>query len=53
MVAASSFELADIARAAATRTKGNPADLSPLALEAVRRIDAIFVVERVDLNLRP
>ena len=40
------FELADIARAAASRSQGNPANLSPLALEAVRRIDAIFVVER-------
>ena len=40
------FELADIARAAAARAQGNPANLSPLALEAVRRIDAIFAVER-------
>lgn len=40
------FELADIARTAASRAQGNAANLSPLALEAVRRIDAIFAVER-------
>jgi len=40
------FELADIARAATARAGKNPVSLSPLALEAVRRIDAIFDLER-------
>ena len=40
------FELADIAKAAAARAHKKPADFSPLALEAVRRIDAIFELER-------
>jgi transposase len=46
------FELADIARAASARAQKNPVSLSPLALEAVRRIDAIFAVER-NLNGLP
>jgi transposase len=40
------FELADIARAATARAGKSPVSLSPLALEAVRRIDAIFDLER-------
>jgi transposase len=44
------FELADIAAAAKRRSKGNnPAVISPLALEAVQRIDALFAIER-DIN---
>jgi hypothetical protein len=46
------FELADIAKAAAARTWKKPADLSPLALDAVRRIDRIFELER-NLNGLP
>ncbi len=46
------FELADIAKAATSRAQKNPVNLSPLALEAVRRIDAIFAVER-NLNGLP
>ena len=46
------FELADIARAASSRAQKNPVSLSPLALEAVRRIDAIFAIER-NLNGLP
>jgi transposase len=46
------FELADIAKAAAARTRKKPADLSPLALDAVRRIDRIFELER-NLNGLP
>jgi transposase len=40
------FELADIAQAARRRSQKYPAHLSPLALEAVRRIDRIFDIER-------
>ena len=41
------FELADIEAAARARAKGEkPAMVSPLALEAVRRIDALFDIER-------
>jgi transposase len=40
------FELADIAKAATSRAQKNPVSLSPLALEAVRRIDTIFDLER-------
>ena len=43
------FELADIA--ANARRGKNAAPISPIALEAVRRIDAIFAVER-DVNGR-
>jgi transposase len=46
------FELADIAKAATARAQKNPVSLSPLALEAVRRIDAIFDLER-NLNGLP
>jgi len=46
------FELADIAKAASARAQKNPVNLSPLALEAVRRIDAIFAIER-NLNGLP
>jgi len=41
------FELADLA--ASARRKGKKASISPLALEAVQRIDALFAIER-DLN---
>jgi transposase len=44
------FELADIA--AAAREK-KPAALSPIALEAVRRIDAVFMAERAINGLLP
>jgi transposase len=40
------FELADIAKAAGARAEKKAANLSPLALDAVRRIDAIFELER-------
>ena len=41
------YELADIAAAARRKSKGKkPADISPLALEAVQRIDALFAIER-------
>jgi transposase len=41
------FVLADIETAAQARAKGEkPAIVSPLALEAVRRIDALFDIER-------
>jgi len=44
------FELADLAAAARRKAKGKkPAVVSPLALDAVRRIDALFAIER-DLN---
>ena len=46
------FELADIAKAASARAPKNPVNLSPLALGAVRRIDAIFAIER-NLNGLP
>ncbi|MGB8840487.1 MAG: IS66 family transposase [Aliidongia sp.] len=46
------FELADIAQAARRRSQKYPANLSPLALEAVRRIDRIFDIER-NLNGLP
>jgi transposase len=46
------FELADIAQAARARSKNNPLHLSPLALEAVCRIDPIFELER-NLNGLP
>jgi transposase len=40
------FALADIARSAATRSRRDPPVWSPLALDAVRRIDRIFDAER-------
>src|SRR5918992_74213 len=41
------FFLADLAANARRKAQGKPASvISPLALEAVRRIDAIFVIER-------
>jgi len=45
------FELADLQAAARRRAQGKEADISPLALEAVRRIDALFAIER-DINGR-
>jgi transposase len=46
------FELADIAAAAKRKSKGkSPSPISPLALEAVLRIDAVFAIER-DINGR-
>jgi hypothetical protein len=46
------FVLADIARAADARSHKKQADWSPMALDAVRRIDRIFDVER-DINGLP
>ena len=47
------FELADIEAAARRKSKGKtPLVISPLALEAVQKIDAIFAVER-DINGLP
>ena len=47
------FVLADIEAAARDRAKGEkPAIVSPLALEAVRRIDALFDIERA-INGKP
>ena len=44
------FELADLAASARRRAKGKKAqEISPLALEAVRRIDELFAIER-DIN---
>jgi transposase len=40
------FELADIAKAAQRRSEQNQAIVSPLAIEAVRRIDLVFEAER-------
>jgi transposase len=40
------FELADIAQAAQRKARGKSAVISPIALEAVRRIDALFDIER-------
>jgi transposase len=40
------FELADIAKAAQARSRGRHAEWSPMAVEAVRRIDRIFEAER-------
>ena len=41
------FELADIAKAAQARSRGRHAEWSPMAVEAVRRIDRIFEAERL------
>jgi len=47
------FILADIEAAARSKAKGEkPAMVSPLALEAVRRIDALFEIERA-INGKP
>lgn len=44
------FELADLTKIAKRKAQGNkPAFASPMALEAVRRIDALFDIER-DIN---
>jgi transposase len=44
------FELADLAKIAKRKAQGGkPAFVSPMALEAVRRIDALFDIER-DIN---
>jgi transposase len=40
------FELADIAEAARRKARGKTAVVSPIALEAVKRIDALFDIER-------
>ncbi len=41
------FELADIAKAARRKSKGKtPPVISPVALEAVQKIDALFAIER-------
>lgn len=41
------FELADIAESARRKAEGKkPAAISPVALEVVRRIDALFAIER-------
>lgn len=40
------FELADIDAAVRRRSKGKAAVIAPMALEAVRRIDALFDIER-------
>lgn len=43
------FELADLAATARRKAKGKKAVVSPLALEAVRRIDVLFDIE-CDIN---
>jgi len=40
------FELADIAEAARRKSRGKTAVVSPIALQAVKRIDALFDIER-------
>lgn len=40
------YVLADLAKAATSRARNRVAEISPLALEAVQRIDAIFNAER-------
>jgi transposase len=40
------FELADIAEAARRKARGKMAVVSPIALEAVKRIDVVFEIER-------
>jgi transposase len=48
------FKLADIAESARRKAEGkNPLVISPLALEAVRRIDALFDIEREINGLKP
>ena len=46
------FELADVAENARRAARGKPAVISPIALEAVRRIDLIFDIER-EISGRP
>ena len=46
------FELADVAESARRAARGKPAVISPIALEAVKRIDRIFDVER-EITGRP
>ena len=46
------FELADIAEATRRKSRGKTAVVSPIAMEAVRRIDALFDIER-SINGRP
>jgi transposase len=46
------FELADIEQAAQRKARGKTAVVSPIALEAVRRIDALFDIERA-INGKP
>ena len=46
------FELADVAESARRAARGKPAVISPIALEAVRRIDLIFDIER-EINGHP
>ena len=46
------YELADVAESARRAARGKPAVISPIALEAVRRIDLIFDIER-EINGRP
>ena len=45
------FELADIAEAARRKARGKTAVISPIALEAVKRINVLFDIER-DINGR-
>jgi len=40
------YELADVEAAARVRSKGKTAVVSPMAMEAVRRMDALFTIER-------
>jgi len=46
------FELADIAQTARSKSRGKTAVVSPIAVEALRRIDALFDIERA-INGRP
>ncbi len=46
------FELADIAQATRRRARGKTAVISPIALQAVQRIDVLFDIERA-INGRP
>src|SRR5665213_2315879 len=46
------FELADIAEATRRKSRGKTAVVSPIAVETVRRIDALFDIERA-INGRP
>jgi transposase len=40
------FELADVAQAGRRKSRGKTAVVSPIALQAVKRIDAVFDIER-------
>ena len=46
------YELADVAESARRSARGKPAIISPIAPEAVRRIELIFDIER-EINGRP